>query len=98
MISEAQLVREYYVDVGKALLRSYAMTQLAYMLMSLSQQRNFHIEANAERKLYFEQYTQFHEAIESMLAAASRDLWKCNPNPYFDSREHLSLILLIKLP
>lgn len=93
MISEAQLVREYYANVGKALLRSYAMIQLAYMLTSLSQHRNLHADANDERKFYLERYTQFHRTVESMLGAASRDLWKCNPNPYLDSRKHfLSLI------
>lgn len=92
MISEAQLVREYYANVGKALLRSYAMIQLAYMLTSLSLHRNLHAQASDERKLYLERYSQFHGAVESMLAAASRDLWKCNPNPYLDSRKLFSLI------
>lgn len=91
MISEAQLVREYYANVGKALLRSYAMTQLAYMLTSLSQQRNLHAKANDERNLYLERYSLFHDAVESLLAVASRDLWKCNPNPYLDSRKSFSL-------
>lgn len=91
VISEAQLVREYYANVGKALLRSYAMIQLAYMLTSLSQHRSLHAEANGERKLYLERYSQFHGAVEGMLAAASRDLWKCNPNPYLDSRKHFSI-------
>lgn len=91
MISEAQLLREYYVNAGKALLRSYAMNQLAYMLMSLSQHQNLHGEANVERTFYLEQYAQFRSAVESMLAVASRDLWKCNPNPYLDSRKHVSI-------
>lgn len=90
MISEAQLVREYYVNVGKALLRNYAMIQLTYMLKSLSQQRNFHPEANTERIIFLQRYIQFHEAVDSMLTAASRDLWKCNPNPYLNSRKHFS--------
>lgn len=91
MISEAQLVREYYVNVGKALLRSYAMVQLAYMLKSLAQHRNFHTDATNQRVMYLERYAEIQNTIEHMLNAASRDLWKCNPNPYFDSRKHLSL-------
>lgn len=87
VISEAQLVREYYANVGKALLRSHAMVQLAYMLTSLTQHRNLHGAASDERKLYLERSTQFRRTLEGMLAAASRDLWKCNPNPYLDSRK-----------
>lgn len=97
VISEVQLVREYYANVGRTLLRSHGMSQLAYMLMSLSLQRNLHAEANVERINYLERYAAFRHAIESMLTVASPDLWKCNPNPYFDSRKHLSLIRLIKM-
>lgn len=64
------------------------MGQLAYMLMSLSQHHSLHEKANFERKLYLERYTEFRHVIESMLNAASLDLWKCNPNPYVDSRKH----------
>lgn len=92
VISEAQLVREYYANVGRILLRSYAMNQMSHMLMSLSMHRNLHGDANAERKLYLQRYADIRRAIESMLTASSLDLWKCNPNPYLDSRKHLSVI------
>lgn len=82
-------MREYYANVGKALLRSYGMIQLAYMLMSLSMQRNLHAQAKTERIFYLQRYAEFRNAIENMLTAASLDLWKCNPNPYLDRREHL---------
>lgn len=96
VISEAQLVREYYANVGKTLLRSYAMIQLAYMLTSLSQHRNLSAEANDERKFYLERYEQFHHAVERMLGAANRDLWKCNPNPYLDSRKHCIFFIFVR--
>ncbi|XP_055324703.1 uncharacterized protein LOC129579086 [Sitodiplosis mosellana] len=92
VISEAQLVREYYANVGKAVLRSYAMHQLAHMLMSLIVRENSHATANAERKLYLERYNEFKHTIEGMLTASSLDLWKCNPNPYLDSRTYYTSV------
>lgn len=86
-----QLVREYYANVGKAALRTFAMNQLAHMLKALIVQENEHAAANADRKLYLQRYGEFIRAVESMLSAASLDLWKCNPNPYLDSRKHLSV-------
>lgn len=86
-------MREYYANVAKTLLRSYAMSQLSRMLMSLSMHRSLHSDANAERKLYLQRYADIRRAIENMLTAASLDLWKCNPNPYLDSRKHLSVRL-----
>lgn len=94
MISEVQLVREYYANVGKAALRTFAMNQLAHMLKALIVQENDHAEANADRKLYLERYEEFIRAVESMLSAASLDLWKCNPEPYMNGRKHLSVALI----
>lgn len=93
VISEARLVREYYTNVAKALIRGHAMTQLAYMLKSLSMHRNFYTDATIERKQFLEHYTEFQIVMQEMLNAASLDLWKCNPNPYLDSRKHFYLIL-----
>lgn len=92
VISEAQLVREYYANVGKAVVRSHAMTQLAYMLKSLTMHHNYHHEATVERKIFLERYMEFRNVMQTMLDTASLDLWKCNPNPYLDSRKQFLLI------
>lgn len=81
------MVREYYANVGKTLLRGHAMIQLAYMLMTLSMHRDARAEAKTQRKLFLERYNEFHDVIQSMINNASRDLWKCNPNPYLNSRK-----------
>lgn len=82
------MVREYYANVGKALLRGHAMIQLAYMLMTLSKHRDARAEAKTQSNLFTERYDKFQDIIQNMLNDASRDLWKCNPNPYLDSRKY----------
>lgn len=91
MISEIQLVREYHVTVGKALFRGHAMFQLAHMLVGMNGnfENNRH-EADVERKHFTERYTKFNETITEILNRASRDLWKCNPNPYLNNRMYLN--------
>lgn len=90
VISEVQLVNEYYANVGKALLRSYGMTQLANMLITLSARSNDRVsDAQVERRFFIERFSQFRETINDMHQRASRDLWKCNPDPYFDRRKQL---------
>lgn len=88
MISEQQLVREYYANVGKAMLRSHAMSQLAYMLLALNKgwDSGYSREAELERNFFLEQYEKFQQMIDDMKTKSSRDLWKCNPNPYGDNR------------
>lgn len=73
------------------MIRSYAMTQLAYMLMTLTAYRHSRADAQIERENFIARYEQFHKVIENMFENASRDLWKCNPNPYLDSRKHMFL-------
>lgn len=82
------MVREYYANVGKALLRGHAMIQLAYMLMTLSKHRDARAEAKTQSNLFTERYDKFQDVIQNMVNDASRDLWKCNPNPYLDSRKY----------
>lgn len=90
VISEVQLVNEYYANVGKALLRSYGMTQLANMLITLSKRSNDRIsDALIERRFFIERFSQFREIINDLHQKASRDLWKCNPDPYFEDRKQL---------
>lgn len=78
-------MREYYANVARAVLRSYAMSQLAFMLTTLSGHESRRNEAELERNLYTTQFKAFRATIGKMLNAASRDLWKCNPNPYLNS-------------
>lgn len=86
-------MREYYAQVAKALLRGHAMTQLTYMLLTLSNEREtYQQDADLYGNFFKEKYLRFINAIEQMLSAASHDLWKCNPNPYLDDRK-LRLIL-----
>lgn len=82
-----QLVREYYANAGKALLRGHAMMQLAYMLLTLSAHRDTRAVAYDQRTQFRERYDKFESSMRSMLLAASKDLWKCNPNPYLNSRK-----------
>lgn len=81
------MVREYYANVGKALLRSHAMMQLAYMLLTLSAQSDARAVALDRRTEFRTRYNEFQTSMQSMLNAASKDLWKCNPNPYLNSRK-----------
>lgn len=83
-------MREYYANVGKAMLRAHAMTQLAYMLLALNKgsDSGYSQEAEVERNFFLEQYEKFQPMIDDMLKKSSRDLWKCNPNPYNDNRTY----------
>lgn len=98
VISEAQLVREYYANVGKAVLRSYAMIQLANMLITIANPSNSRVaDAQVEQRFFLQRYAQFRQTLDSLFNHASRDLWKCNPNPYLDSRKHQILIKIISM-
>lgn len=82
-------MREYYANVGKALLRGHAMTQLAYMLLALNRgtRGSYSQEAEVERHFFLEQYDKFQQVIDDLVKKSSRDLWKCNPNPHNDRRK-----------
>lgn len=69
------------------------MTQLAYMLLALSKGSDggYTQEAEVERNFFLEQYDQFQQMIDDMLKKSSRDLWKCNPNPYMENRTFASV-------
>lgn len=84
MVSENQLVREYYGNVALFLLRSYATLQLSYLLLTSSGHGDYHKESELFEQNFKGQYEKFQQAIEEMLVAANRDLWKCDPNPYFN--------------
>lgn len=81
-------MREYYANVGKAMLRGHAMSQLAYMLLALNKgsDSGYSQEAELERNFFLEQYDTFQHMIDDMLKKSGRDLWKCNPNPYMNNR------------
>lgn len=88
-------MREYYANVGKAMLRGHAMAQLAYMLLALNRgsDSGYSQEAEIERNFFLEQYEKFQPMIDDMLKKSSRDLWKCNPNPYMDNRTFASFVV-----
>lgn len=63
------------------------MMQLAFMLLTLSAQRDARAMAYDQRAQFRERYDKFQAGMQSMLNGASKDLWKCNPNPYLNSRK-----------
>lgn len=65
------------------------MSQLAYMLLALNKgsDAGYTQQAELERHLFLEQYEKFQQMIDDLVKKSSRDLWKCNPNPYKDNRE-----------
>lgn len=72
------------------------MIQLAYMLMTISNHQNSHVaDAQVERRFFIERYAEFRQTIDSLFNNASRDLWKCNPNPYLDSRKFYKILLAL---
>lgn len=82
------MAREYYVNVAKALFRGHAMLQLSHMLLSMRGNLEYHQRAATDERTDFTgQYGRFREAILDILNQTSRDLWKCNPNPYLNNRE-----------
>lgn len=89
VISEVQLAREYHVTVGKAIFRGHAMFQLAHMLLGVRGDFETHRRAaDSERRHFAEAYASFNETATEILNQASRDLWKCNPNPYLNNRKY----------
>lgn len=84
MVSENQLVREYYGNVGVFLLRGYAMLQLSYILLTVAGHGNLQQESLRFHDVFQQRYTNFRDSINDMLSEANRDLWKCDPNPYLN--------------
>lgn len=72
------------------------MSQLAYMLLTLTGNGNYQQQSEVERNFFIEQCNKFYATIEGMLHRASRDLWKCNPNPYLDNRMFTGMIFMNK--
>lgn len=60
------------------------MIQLAYILLTASGQGNLQQESLTYQDGFQQRYTDFREFMEDMLRDASRDLWKCDPNPYLN--------------
>lgn len=70
------------------------MSQLAYMLLALHKgpDGGYSQEAEVERNFFLEQYDKFQQIIDDMMKKSSRDLWKCNPNPYQDKRMYCNAV------
>lgn len=92
-------MREFYSNIAKALLRGHAMFQLSHMLLAMNEAddgERHRMIASTERGDFIERSKLFRRSIENMLKEASRDLWKCNPNPYLDNRMYLGVVLLAR--
>ncbi|XP_012256459.2 uncharacterized protein LOC105686340 isoform X1 [Athalia rosae] len=77
--SPQQLLYNLYNSIAVTEIKGYAMIQFSWLLLRLYKQGNFTEEAELTKTKYETRMSETVKAVQTAMAFASQDLWKCDP-------------------
>ncbi|XP_069676205.1 uncharacterized protein [Periplaneta americana] len=91
-----QLLYNLYNSVAITELKGYALMQFSWMLLRLYDKGNFTVEPEMMRERYQERIIQKVAALKEAMKTAERDMWRCDPEQYFEGETYVQLTRLLQ--
>lgn len=82
ILSEYQLLFDYYKDIQAAALRTYITVQLSYMILHLHESGEFRSQSIAYREQFRERNADIRAVFKSKLPLANKDIWSCDAHDF----------------
>lgn len=80
--STNQLIYEYYYDISAVLLKTYALLQLSYMILTVYGHYDYTM-LGQEVEFRFRQRTlKMQDRVRELMADSRTDIWMCDPDVY----------------
>lgn len=81
--STNQLIYEYYYDISTVLLKTYALLQLSYMLLTVYALYDYSMPAQDLQFRFKERTSQMQNRVRELMSDARTDVWMCDPDVYY---------------